>query len=167
LPEGVLFRGGAYKKVKMELLKEFNVHAIISLPAGTFAYIAPKGGAGPKANLVFFDKTGPTKEIWYYELVPPNRENYTKANPVLDEHLIDCYEKWKNKEVSENSWIVSIDEIKERDYDLTARNPNKKQESLYVDPEELVESILEKERQILQILEEFRYILGGKNEKTR
>jgi type I restriction-modification system DNA methylase subunit len=45
----------------MELLKEFNVHTIISLPPGTFAYIAPKGGSGPKANLVFFDKTGPTK----------------------------------------------------------------------------------------------------------
>jgi type I restriction enzyme M protein len=161
LPEGVLFRGGAYKKVKMELLKEFNVHTIISLPSGTFAYIAPKGGSGPKANLVFFDRTGPTKEIWYYELVPPNRENYTKANPVQDDHLIDCYEKWKNKEVSENSWIVSIEEIRERDYDLTARNPNKKQELIYVEPEELVEGILEKERHILEVLEEIRNILGG------
>jgi len=164
LPEGVLFRGGAYKRVRMELLKEFNVHTIISLPPGTFAHIAPKGGTGPKANLVFFDKTGPTKEIWYYELIPPNRENYTKANPVKDEHLIDCYEKWKNREVSENSWIVPIEEIIERDYDLTARNPNKKQETVYVEPEELVESILEKERRILEILEEFRNILGGSHE---
>jgi len=164
LPEGVLFRGGAYKRVKMELLKEFNVHTIISLPPGTFAHIAPKGGTGPKANLVFFDRTGPTKKIWYYELIPPNRESYTKANPVKDEHLIDCYEKWKNREVSENSWIVSIEEIRERDYDLTARNPNKKHESLYVEPEELVESILEKERQILEVLEEFRNILGGDHE---
>jgi type I restriction enzyme M protein len=160
LPEGVLFRGGAYRRVKMELLKEFNVHTIISLPPGTFAHIAPKGGTGPKANLVFFDRIGPTKEIWYYELTPPNGENYTKANPVKDEHLTDCYEKWKNREVSENSWIVSIEEIKERDYDLTARNPNKKQEAVYAEPEELVESIIEKERQILEILEEFRNILG-------
>ena len=164
LPEGVLFRGGAYKRVKMELLKEFNVHTIISLPPGTFAHIAPKGGTGPKANLVFFDRTGPTKEIWYYELIPPNKENYTKANPVKDEHLIDCYEKWKKREISENSWIVSIEEIRERDYDLTARNPNKKQETIYIEPEELVESILEKERQILEILEKFRNILGEEHE---
>ncbi|NHV98173.1 MAG: N-6 DNA methylase [Thaumarchaeota archaeon] len=164
LPEGVLFRGGAYKRVKMELLKEFNVHTIISLPPGTFAHIAPKGGTGPKANLVFFDRTGPTKEIWYYELIPPNGENYTKANPVKDEHLADCYGKWKNRKVSENSWIVSIEEIRERDYDLTARNPNRKQETVYAEPEELVESILEKERQILEILEEFRNILGEGHE---
>ncbi|MEM2688114.1 MAG: N-6 DNA methylase [Thermoproteota archaeon] len=164
LPEGVLFRGGAYKRVKMELLKEFNVHTIISLPPGTFAHIAPKGGQGPKANLLFFDRTGPTKEIWYYELTPPSGTNYTKANPVKDEDLVGCFEKWKNRMVSENSWIVPVEEIVKRDYDLTARNPNRRQEASYVEPEELVESILEKERQILEILEEFRSILGGEND---
>jgi len=157
LPEGVLFRSGAYKRVKIELLDDYNVHTIISLPAGIFANIAPKGGAGPKANLVFFDKTGPTKEIWCYEL----QGDYTKANPVKDEDLVDCFEKWTNRKISGNSWIVSIEEIKDRDYDLTARNPNTKQETAYVEPEELVESVLEKERQILEILEEFRNILGG------
>jgi len=160
LPEGVLFRGGAYKRVKMELLKEFNVHTIISLPPGTFAHIAPKGGQGPKANLVFFDRTGPTKEIWYYELIPPSGTHYTKANPVKDEDLVDCFEKWKGKKISENSWIVSVEEIRERDYDLTARNPNKKRETTYIEPEDLVESVLEKERRILEILEELRNILG-------
>lgn len=163
LPEGVLFRSGAYKRVRMELLREFNVHTIISLPPGTFAHIAPKGGTGPKANLVFFDRTGPTKEIWYYELIPPSGTNYTKANPVKDEDLLDCFKKWKNREISENSWIVSIEEIKKRDYDLTARNPNKKEEVSYLEPEEIVESVLEKEKQILEILEELRNVLGEKH----
>jgi len=156
LPEGVLFRGGAYKRVKMELLRNFNVHTIISLPTGTFAHIAPKGGTGPKANLVFFDRTGPTKEIWYYEL----QGNYTKANPVKDEDLADCFEKWKNREISENSWIVPVKEVIERDYDLTARNPNREKEVIYPEPEELVESVFEKEKQILRILKELRSILG-------
>jgi type I restriction enzyme M protein len=160
LPEGVLFKGRAYKRVRMELLKEFNVHTIISLPPGTFAHIAPKGGQGPKANLVFFDRSGPTKEIWYYELIPPHGENYTKANPVKDEHLVDCYEKWKNRAISESSWIVSIEEIKERNYDLTARNPTKVKEISYPEPEDLVESVLEKEKRILSILEELRGTLG-------
>lgn len=155
LPEGILFRGGAYERVRKELLENYNVHTIISLPAGTFANIAPKGGTGPKANLIFFDKTGSTKEIWYYEL----QGDYTRANPVKDEDLIDCFDKWKNREISENSWVVSIEEIKERDYDLTARNPSKVKEASYSEPEELVKSVLEKERKILRILEEFRDIL--------
>jgi len=155
LPEGVLFRGGAYKRVKMELLRNFNVHTIISLPTGTFAHIAPKGGTGPKANLVFFDRTGTTKEIWYYEL----QGNYTKANPVKDEDLVDCFEKWKNREISENSWIVPVREVIERDYDLTARNPNREKEIVYPDPEELVKRVLEKERRILEMLEELKQLL--------
>ncbi|MEM3027046.1 MAG: hypothetical protein QXP19_05985 [Thermoproteota archaeon] len=63
-----------------------------------------------------------------------------------------------------HSTIVPVEEIVKRDYDLTARNPNRRQEASYVEPEELVESILEKERQILEILEEFRSILGGEND---
>jgi len=160
LPEGVLFRSGVYRRVKMELLNNFNVHTIISLPPGTFAYISPKGGTGPKANLVFFDKTGPTEEIWYYEL----QGEYTKANPIKDKDLANCFERWKSRKISENSWIVSIEEIRERDYDLTARNPNKKQETIDVAPEELVESILKKEKQILEVLEELRGIFGESNE---
>ena len=156
LPEGILFKGGAYKKVRMWLLREFNVHTIISLPQGVFANIAPKGGLGPKANLVFFDRTGPTEEIWYYEL----RGKYTKANPVKDEDLVDCYEKWKNREESENSWIVAIDEIRKRDYDLTARNPHEKEEITYPSPNELLRDIIEKEQRMLEMLEELKSILG-------
>lgn len=156
LPEGILFRSGSYKRVKKELLENFDLHTIISLPSGTFAYISPKGGIGPKANLVFFDKNGSTKEIWYYEL----QEDYTKANPVKDEHLIDCFEKWKDRQISENSWGVSIEEIKKRDYDLSAKNPSKKDEVSYPEPEELLEKVLEKERQIVEILGEFSDLLG-------
>ena len=164
LPEGILFRSGAYKRVKMELLKNFNVHTLVSLPSGTFAYIAPKGGQGPKANLVFFDKTGPTKEIWYYELLPPPGTKYTKANPVRDEDLVDCFEKWKDRKISESSWIVPIEEIINNDYNLTAKNPSKIEEISYPEPEELVESIFENEKQILEVLQELRDVLGESHE---
>jgi type I restriction enzyme M protein len=162
LPEGVLFRGGAYKKVKKQLLEDFNVHTIISLPAGVFAHVAPKGGQGPKTNLVFFDKSGPTTEIWYYELSHPERGKFSKANPILDEDLKDCFEKWKDRKKSENSWIVTIDEIKERDYDLSARNPHKKEEIELKPPEELVNSILEREKQIAEILKDIQKAVSDK-----
>ena len=154
-PEGILFRGGAYARVKKNCWRITISTLLISLPAGIFAYISPKGGTGPKANLVFFDRTGPTKEIWYYEL----RGDYTKAKPVKDEDLVDCFEKWKERKISENSWIVSVEEIIKNNYDMTAKNPSRKEEVIYPKPEKLVESILKKEKQISQILEEFRNIL--------
>ena len=159
VPEGVLFRGDAFALVKKELLENFNLHTIVSLPSGVFANVTASG-QGPKTNLLFFDRTGPTKEIWYYEHVPTEGKKYTKANPITDEDLRDCYEKWKRREISENSWIVPVEEIVKRGYDLTAKNPNRKEEFEYKSPEELIASVIEKERLILEIAEEIQGILG-------
>ncbi len=164
LPEGVLFRGDAFAQVKKELLENYNLHTIVSLPAGVFANVT-SSGQGPKTNLLFFDRTGPTKEIWYYELIPPPGVKYTKASPIKDEHLADAYEKWKERAISENSWIEPIEEIIKRDYDLTAKNPNRKEEYEHRPPEELVASILEKEQKIAAILKEIEALLTNNQDK--
>jgi len=156
-PEGVLFRtGGAYKQVKKELLENCNLHTIISLPSGVFACVSPKGGSGPKTNLLFFEKGIPTKEIWYYELTPPNGKNYTRNNPIKDEDLEDAYKKWQKREISENSWVVKVDDIIKHDYDLSAKNPNKVKGVVYQKPEKLVKSVLKKEKEIEKILKKIK-----------
>ncbi|ASJ16542.1 hypothetical protein A3L04_05365 [Thermococcus chitonophagus] len=177
LPDGVLSNiTKSYVKVRKELVEKNNVFAIVSLPQGVFANISPKGGSGPKASLLFFERGKPTKEIWYYELVPPNGKNYTRANPIKYEDLKDALEKfeawrkyletgdkkWRKKAISENSWVVSIEEIKENDYDLSARNPNKKLTVEYPAPEEIIASLEEKERKIVELLGEIKSILGEK-----
>lgn len=153
-PEGTLFRtSGAYLRVKKELLENYNLHTIISLPSGVFACVSPRGGQGPKTNLLFFEKGIPTKEIWYYELNPPKgRKNYTKTKSIKDEDLEDAYKKWQKREVSENSWLVRVEDIIKHDYDLSARNPNKTKSVVYQKPEELVKNVLEKEKEIKEIL---------------
>ena len=163
LPEGVLFRGDAFAQVKKELLENYNLYTVVSLPSGAFA-IVTSSGQGPKTNLLFFDRTGPTKEIWYYELMPPEGKKYTKANLIGDEDLKDCYGKWKRREISGNSWIVPVHEMIKRGYDLTAKNPNKKEELEYKPVGELVAGVVEKEQQILGILEEVRDVIGEDNE---
>jgi type I restriction enzyme M protein len=163
VPEGVLFRGDAFALVKKELLENFNLHTIVSLPSGVFANVT-SSGQGPKTNLLFFDRTGPTKEIWYYEHIPPEGKKYTKANPITDEDLKDCYEKWKRWEISENSWVVPVEEIVKRGYDLTAKNPNRREEAEYKSPEELIASVIEKERAILEIAEEIQNLLNSYGE---
>jgi len=170
LPEGVLFRGDAFAKVKRELLESFNLHTIISLPSGAFANVTASG-QGPKTNLLFFNRTGKTKEIWYYDFAGYSEEvlnkKYTKANPIEDDDLKDCYEKWKKREISKYSWIVSVEDIIKRDYDLTARNPNRKEQIITKSPNELVANVLEKEKQILKILEEVQNILGANSEAKK
>src|ERR1022692_3758785 len=58
-------------RIKEELLKEFNLHTIVRLPNGVFAPYT-----SIPTNLLFFDRSGPTKEIWYYEQpLPEGRKN--------------------------------------------------------------------------------------------
>lgn len=159
-PEGVLFRtGGAYKQVKKELLEACNLHTIISLPSGVFACVSPKGGTGPKTNLLFFEKGIPTKEIWYYELTPSKSKNYTRTKPIKDEDLEDAYKKWQKREISENSWIVKVEDIVKRDYDLSAKNPNRVKGVVYRKPKELVKTIVKKEKEIEKILRKIKKVL--------
>jgi len=163
VPEGVLFRAGAFGTAKKELVENFNLHTIVSLPPGVFANVAASG-TGPKTNLLFFDRTAPTREIWYYELLPPPGTKYTKTNTIQDDHLTDSLAKWLERALSQQSWIVPAEEIVERGYDLTARNPNREEEYEHRPPEELVADVLAKEELISQILDEVQSLLRGNND---
>lgn len=153
LPEGqIMFGSGKFKEIRRELLEKFNVFAIVSLPQGVFSAM----GAGVKTNIVFFEKSGmPTKEIWYYEL----EGKFTKKNKIKDKDFEDALKKFEKREISENSWIVGIEEIKKRDYDLTPKNPNKKEEIEYREPEEILKEIEEVDFEIEGIIKEIKNFL--------
>ncbi|MEH1892187.1 MAG: N-6 DNA methylase [Nostoc sp.] len=93
-PNGVLFGDGICAKLKEDLLKNFNLHTIVRLPNGVFApYISIP------TNLLFFDRSGQTDEIWYYELpLPEGRKTYTKTKHIQDEYFAECVAWWKNRE---------------------------------------------------------------------
>ena len=57
-----------------------------------------------------------------------------------------------------------MDEIKERSYDLTARNPSREEAETYRHPAEITASLLEKERQILGIIGELYEMVGEQND---
>ena len=172
VPEGTLFRGGAFADVKRDLLEEFNLHTIVSLPPGTFAPYSDV-----KTALIFFERPGPTREIWYYELpLPEGLKKFSKGNPIRDEHFDEARKLWKVWDayrkgegpreacLSEHSWIVSVEEIKKKGYDLTARNPNRPEGEELPSPAEIVAGLLEKEREILSIVEELNELLGNNRE---
>ena len=80
VPNGTLFGDGICARIKEELLKDFNLHTIVRLPNGVFAPYT-----SIPTNLLFFDRSHPTEEVWYYEQpLPEGRKNYTEdsADPV-------------------------------------------------------------------------------------
>ena len=86
VPNGTLFGDGVAARVKGELLREFNLHTVVRLPNGVFAPYT-----SIPTNILFFDRSGPTKEVWYYEISPPEgRKNYSKAKPMRIEEFAGC-----------------------------------------------------------------------------
>jgi hypothetical protein len=63
-------------------------------------------------NLLFFDRSGPTKEIWYYEQpLPSGRKNYTKTLPMRFEEFETCLAWWKKREENDRAWRVKVTDL--------------------------------------------------------
>ncbi len=137
--EGLLFRNNenAFVQTKQKLLDECNLYCIVSLAPGVFT----SAGSGVKSNVMFFNRGEPTEDIWYYELAPPDRDRFNKTAPLTLKHFDHFFEALPDRADSEHSWTVSIDEIKERNYDLKAVNPNRPDTTDTRTPSELLDEI--------------------------
>lgn len=160
IPEGVLFRGGPDQKVRKELLEQFNVHTILSLPAGCFLPYT-----GVKTNVIFFDRpmvSSGTQSVWFYELTNDGFELKQTRKPIEGNQIPDFLAKWEKRVKGENSWSVSLEEIIKRGYDLSAKNPDRKDDYEHRPAIELVQSIKAKEERIMDLLGELEGILESK-----
>ncbi len=156
VPNGTLFGDGVCAVVKRELLTEFNLHTIVRLPNGVFAPYT-----SIPTNLLFFDRSGPTKNVWYYEQpLPEGRKQYTKTAPLQFEEFADCLKWWKKREENDRAWKVPADELLANNCNLDRKNPRAKPDIEHLPPEQLVESILEKERKIAAIVGEIKELLA-------
>lgn len=157
VPEGVLFRGGPDQKVRKELLEQFNVHTILSLPAGCFLPYT-----GVKTNVIFFDKRedgSGTKSVWFYDLTNDGFELKQTRKPISGSQIPDFLTKWEARVEGENTWIVPIADIVAKGYDLSAKNPNKQDDYEHRPALELVQSIKAKEERIAELLGELEALL--------
>lgn len=92
LPDNVLFEGGAGEVIRKKLLTEFNLHTILRLPTGIFY------AQGVKANVLFFSKGTPTKDIWFYDYRTGVKHTLA-TNPMQRHHLDDFVECYKSENI--------------------------------------------------------------------
>lgn len=171
VPEGTLFRGGAFASVKEELLENFNLFMVISLPPGTFAPYSDV-----KTGLLFFERLGPTKEVFYYEMpLPAGLKKFSKGSPVADEHFAEAREVWEHwlayrqgqaprPEHTDTSWIETVETLAERGYDLSAKNPSRAEEEVLPLPAELTAMLIERSREFHSIVENLHAMVGNGEE---
>lgn len=168
VPEGTLFRGGAFALVKEELLRDFDLFMVVSLPPGSFAPYSDV-----KTALLFFQRPGPTKEVLYYELpLPEGLKKFSKGSPIADEHFTEArkfWAEWKSyrggksprPETPETGWIEKAETLAERGYELSAKNPNQPENERLPHPAELTARLLERSRELQSMLERLHELVGN------
>jgi type I restriction enzyme M protein len=157
VPNGTLFGDGVCARIKEELLQEFNLHTIVRLPNGVFAPYT-----GIPTNILFFDRSGPTKELWYYEQpLPEGRKNYTKTQPMQFEEFNDCMNWWNKRKENDQAWKVSAKELLDANCNLDRKNPRAKVDFEHLPPDQLANDILKKELRITELIREIKVELGA------
>ena len=105
----------------------------------------------------------PTTEVWYYEQPSPEgRKQYTKTLPIQYEELGDCLAWWSDRVENERAWKVSAGDLLANGCNLDVKNPRSAQEAEHRPPEEIVASLIEKERRILTLLDEIRVLVAAR-----
>ena len=95
LPDGFLFgTDNAKIAIKKKLLSEFNLHTIVRMPSSVFSPYT-----SITTNILFFDRTKPTTETWYYRLdMPAGYKHFSKTKPMKLEHFQPIMDWWDHRE---------------------------------------------------------------------
>ncbi|MBX3077083.1 SAM-dependent DNA methyltransferase [Candidatus Obscuribacterales bacterium] len=164
VPEGVLFRGGPDAKVRERLLREFNVHTVLSLSAGCFLPYT-----GVKANVIFFNRernNKTTESVWFYELANDGFELKTTRKPIPGNQIPDFLSRWKERSITDNSWLIPLSEIEANGWNLSAKNPNRENDYELKPARELIQSIKVSEQRVFDLLEEIEQLLEKPEENS-
>jgi type I restriction enzyme M protein len=164
VPNGTLFCDGIGARIKEQLLKNFNLHTIVRLPEGVFAPYTDI-----PANLLFFDRSGPTTGIWYYDIpTPEGRRKYTKTKPMEYAEFADCLKWWSDRKENAHAWRIDAEKVLKYDesgklisVNLDIKNPNSLEALEHLPPEELIAQVIEKEKEIIDIMSDLRSLLNG------
>lgn len=157
VPNGLLFGDGVAARIKDRLVKECNLHTIVRLPSGVFEpYTAIP------SNLLFFEKTGRTKEVWFYEIFPPEgKKKYSKTRPMRYEEFGECQAWWggasrSGREENDHAWRVPIAVVEESGYNLDLKNPHGPEDLAQRPPDELIDDLIATETEIQKLLDELK-----------
>lgn len=137
--------------LRKKLLEDCNLHTILDLPGGTFT------GAGVKTVVLFFEKGTTTRKIWYYQL--NLTRNLGKTNPLNEADLAEFIKLQTTKANSENSWTVKMADVQTHNYDLSVKNPHKKEQTALRQPQEILEEMKSLDEETADILKSIMGII--------
>jgi len=141
VPNGTLYEDGVPQRIREELLSEFNLHTVVRFPKGVFEPYTDIA-----TNVLFFDRNGPTRAVWFYEHpLPPHRahlkgKSYSATDGIQFEEFAPILQWWHNRKRSEQAWLVKVEDLKDSGFDLAQNHPKHARVSLPA-PSEIIGTV--------------------------
>ncbi|EJS03869.1 type I restriction-modification system subunit M [Bacillus cereus] len=114
LPHGVLFRGASEGKIRQQIIDMNLLDAVIGLPEGLFF------GTGIPACIMVLKKDRKRKDVLFIDASGEEHfekgKNQNKLREQDIEKIVETVEKWET--IDKYSYVASLDEIKENEYNL-------------------------------------------------
>ena len=162
VPDGVLFgNSNAHKALRKELIDNQRLQAVISMPSGVF-----QPYSGVSTAILIFTKTnsGGTDKVWFYDMRADGYSLDQKRTEVSENDIPDVIARFHHLEGEEErtrkeqSFLVPVDEIREKDYDLSMNKYKEveRESVVYDKPEVIFNRIVKLEDEIGEALKEFR-----------
>ena len=160
VPDGVLFGSSkAHKDIRKEIVEGNRLEAVISMPSGVF-----KPYAGVSTAVLVFTKTGHggTDDVWFYDMKADGFSLDDKRVEIKERDISDSVKRFhdregeKDRERTEQSFLVTKEEITQNGYDLSI-NKYKKVEYVpveYPSTQEILADLNELEMEITKGLAE-------------
>ncbi|MGV0919266.1 N-6 DNA methylase [Empedobacter falsenii] len=164
LPDGSLTGDGVKQRIREKLLKDCRLHTIVRLPNSVFQPYATVA-----TNLLFFEKVEhnnekegyATQEVWYYEhRLPEGQKAYNKTKPIKESEFEPITAWWNNRQESEVSWKISIEELIARNFDLDIKNQHKVEEVQEFSSAELMEQLVTSLQQTQTLMDQLKQAIG-------
>ena len=123
VPDGVLFgTSNAHVAIRKEIVDNQQLRAVISMPSGVF-----RPYAGVSTAVLIFTKTnsGGTEKVWFYDMKADGFSLDDKRSAINENDIPDILSRFHNLEAEEGrsrkekSFFVSVEDIRENDYDLS------------------------------------------------
>lgn len=162
LPQGVLFHGGKEAEMRKLMVESDKLEAIITFVSGIFY------STGVSACALILNNNKPAEHKNKVCLIDGS-EIYTDQraqNIMTDDNVNEIFGLYqKYEDVIERSKVVSIDDIREKDYTLAVNTYIEKKKQETISPEvvrqeyhEAVKEVKENEEQLMKLLKEGGYI---------
>ena len=170
VPDGVLFGSSkAHRDIRKKIIESNKLDAVVSMPSGVF-----KPYAGVSTAILIFTKTnsGGTDKVWFYDMQADGFGLNDQRTPLdqskhENNNIPDVVERFNNltgeetRSPIEQSFFVSLKDIREFDYDLSINKYKKSEQKVvkYEKPEVIIEQLLNLELSISEGLTDIKKLI--------